>query len=313
MHTEVKGLCSICCVSYNHAAFIQSSIESMWAQEYSQIEIIALDDGSSDRSASILDDLKKKSTVPMTVIVQKNSGNVGRNFNTAFYEAKGEFVLFMSLDDCLKPNAISEKIAIMGTDKSVAFVANSKITGINDRGEIVDTVPPLALDSMVDVTIDDLLALERDQFGSFYIQGAVFRSDIVENVGAFDEEMVGDDIILRTRVFRFIQSNHEYSFRIFKDSACYYRMHDNNMHKNSYRQVKTVALYLDKYWPGVKSPDMLRNWVRHTVKNSDIKTVFRMFCISPRTAAYLLDAGIWYKLAKMPIKKIKRTLLGRRA
>lgn len=309
MSTNVKGLCSICCLSYNHAAFIESCIRAIWDQDYKNIEIIAVDDGSYDNGVEILNELAKISPVPMMVIAQKNTGNVGGNFNKALEKAKGEYILFTSLDDKLYPHALSEKIRVMEQEETIAFIANSSITGIDDHENINDTVPPLDLNDIDNPTIDDLLNLERQILGTFYIQGTVFRKDIVDAVNGFDEDMVGDDIILRTRVFRYIKNNPQYSFKIYKTPACYYRIHDNNVHKNYFRQIKIVALYLEKYWPHEKNPKTLKGWIRHTIKNSDFKTGIKVFFINSRTKQYLLSPGMWMVLLKVWLKKLRRNFI----
>lgn len=309
MRMQNKGLCSICCLGYNHAPFIRKCIEAIWAQDYKNIEIIALDDGSSDNSIEILEQLKKESPVPMKVIAQPNSGNVGENFNTTFLNSSGEFVLFMSLDDKLYPHAISEKMIDMNLDEHIAFIANSVITGIDDNDNISNVaIPPLKLNEIVSPDIDDLLRLEHELSGTFYIQGTVFRSSIVKAINGFDKDMVGDDIILRTRFFRYIKSNSKYTFKILKSPACYYRMHDNNIHKNSFRQVEIVALYLEKYWPNHRGPKILKNWIRHTIKNSDIKTGFKVFLINKITLRYAFYPSLWMVL----VKRILKTLRSRR-
>ena len=90
-----KGLCSICCLGYNHAEFLTECIVSIWDQTYRNIEIIAVDDGSSDKSVEILNQLKNRSPFKMTVISQSNTGNIGKNFNTAMKQFKGSLYLLL--------------------------------------------------------------------------------------------------------------------------------------------------------------------------------------------------------------------------
>ena len=106
----IKDLCSICCLSYNHADYIQYSIESFFNQSYKNIEIIALDDGSSDNSVDILNNLSQSSSVPFTVIAQNNTGNIGANFNTLLKKSQGEYIIFIALDDALTPDFLKEQI-----------------------------------------------------------------------------------------------------------------------------------------------------------------------------------------------------------
>ena len=63
-------LLSVCCLSYNHAQFIEKCIKSIWNQDYDNIEILALDDGSTDDSINVLNSLKEISPIPMKVFAQ---------------------------------------------------------------------------------------------------------------------------------------------------------------------------------------------------------------------------------------------------
>lgn len=303
MHTELKkGLCSICCLGYNHHAFLKECIEAIWHQEYKHVEIIVVDDGSSDDSVNLLQELAVISPVPMKVISQKNTGNIGGNFNVALKEAVGEFVLFTSLDDKLYPHAILEKLTLMNEDPNVVFSANSKITGIDEFSNVNKTIPPLALDKMENVSANDLLELEYREFGAYYIQGTVFRKDVVDEIGGFDEDMLGDDLILRTKICHYLKQHPEKTFQVIKSPACYYRMHDNNIHKNSYRQVKIVAMYLEKYWGNRKPPVLLRRWMRHYIKHSSFKDGWKVFFINDLTRRYLLHPKFWGLMIKMSIR-----------
>lgn len=49
-----EAICSVCCLGYNHAHFLEQNIRAIWEGEYKQIEIIVVDDGSTDSSVRML-------------------------------------------------------------------------------------------------------------------------------------------------------------------------------------------------------------------------------------------------------------------
>ncbi len=112
-------LLSVCCVSYNHEKFIPKCLESIWNQDYKNIEIIVIDDGSSDNSVSILENLKSKSPFPMTILTQANTGNIGKNFNRAINSAKGKFIALISCDDFFYENMASSQIDIFEKNENI--------------------------------------------------------------------------------------------------------------------------------------------------------------------------------------------------
>lgn len=293
-----SNLLSICCLGYNHANFIKDNIEAIWNSTYRSIEIIAIDDGSNDSSVEILKELQKKSPFPMTVVAQKNTGNVGHNFNVALKKASGDFVTFMSLDDVLCSEKIKECIDKLISNKNLAFVASSKVSAINSYGKNCDTVSPLKLDSMKNVTIDDLLELEYGEFGSFYIQGTFFRKSIIDAVSGFDEDMTGDDIVLRTKVFRHIKGHPEYSFEIVQEATCLYRRHGNNVSRNIKRQIQIVTEYLQRYWSNRSNPDILISWGVYAIQSLSFGESLSVFSMNAKAALLLNNKEIQQQLIK---------------
>ena len=84
---------------YNTAKYLAECFNSIFAQTQKEIEVIAIDDGSTDDSLSILEDFKKKHP-EMIVVSQKNEGP-GSARNKGIELARGEFIYFMDSDDCL--------------------------------------------------------------------------------------------------------------------------------------------------------------------------------------------------------------------
>ncbi len=290
MKREFKeGLLSFCSLGYNHANFLQSHIKSIWNNDYKDIEIIVVDDGSSDDSLLKLESLKAQSPCPMKIIAQENTANIGANFNTAFKEAMGEFVMFISLDDFLVENSLAMKLKIMSKNKKIAFVANTCINHVDDNDNFIK-LHSLPLASMNSPQAIDLFSLEYTKFHSFYIQGTIFRSDIVEAVQGFDEDMTGDDIILRTKIFMYIVKNSEYIFRLFKDASCNYRQHANNIYGNSLRQLKTVTEYLERYHKERIDPEILFTWL--SIMNLDKASYEKLFTFNSRASRLRFDPRV---------------------
>ena len=268
-------LLSVCVVSYNHEKYIKECIESIWNNDYKNIEILALDDGSKDNSANILKELQKNSPYPMTVFVQKNSGNIGANFNKLFKAAKGEYITVLACDDKLAENTLNFKIQKFLADKNLAFICHSKINGIDENSNLIYSVPLLKLDEYEKTVIDDLLKLEYSELNAYYMQGTIYLKSIVDKIGGFDEDMICDDIVFRTKMSLFVKNNPEYKFEVLHSAGVYYRRHSTNVSSNIKRQIKGVIQYLKKYWNNEKPPKTLINWIKSSIKyENDFKEVF---------------------------------------
>ncbi len=99
-------LVSIVVDNHNYARYVGAAIESALAQTYENIEIIVVDDGSTDGSRSVIAAYAGR----LTIIFQDNRGQSGA-FNTGFEASKGEIVVFLDSDDLLRPEAIAEIVA----------------------------------------------------------------------------------------------------------------------------------------------------------------------------------------------------------
>lgn len=283
---------SICCLGYCHAKYLSDAIQSISRIGYDSLEVIVVDDGSSDNSVALLHELS--STVPfdMRVVAQSNTGNIGLNFNTAYRFARGEFVSFISLDDVYHPSVMLRQLQMMLDDTSLAFVASSKTVSIDDDGYVTHKAAQLPLHGLAACDLDGLLELEYTEIGSFYIQSAIFRKDVIDAVGAFDEDMTGDDIVLRTKVFLYLKENAHLSFSILKESSFFYRLHGDNVHRNFPRQVKIITEYLDRFWSQRGNPRLLVGWVASYVSDNNFDDWIRLFSMNSRAASLLSDAPV---------------------
>lgn len=103
---------------YNTAAYLPSCLNSIIRQSYQNLEIILIDDGSTDNSALIVDQYVRKDP-RITAFHQKNSGqSSARNFGLQI--ASGEYTCFIDADDELKPSFIKDLLAAISENTPLA-------------------------------------------------------------------------------------------------------------------------------------------------------------------------------------------------
>ena len=114
-------LVSIIIPVYNTEKYIQETVESVLNQTYKNIEIIAVNDGSSDQSLQILESLKSKSSIKIIIHNQSNQGQT-KSRNNGVELAKGKFLLFLDSDDRIDPTYIEKCVTLLNQKKSIDLV-----------------------------------------------------------------------------------------------------------------------------------------------------------------------------------------------
>ncbi len=118
--TDNKPLVSVVLTSYNYEGFVWEAIKSVFQQTWRPLELIIVDDGSSDRSREVISAAVHDAPVPVKTVFQENSGQAAA-MNAGFALAGGKYVAFLDSDDVWKP----ERLARMA-----AFAANHPDGGV---------------------------------------------------------------------------------------------------------------------------------------------------------------------------------------
>lgn len=96
----MKELISVIIPAYNIEQYIERCLESVCGQTYSRLEIIVIDDGSTDGTGNIIDELAKKDSRIITI--HKENGGVSVARNTGLDIAKGDYIGFVDGDDIIE-------------------------------------------------------------------------------------------------------------------------------------------------------------------------------------------------------------------
>ncbi len=104
---------SIVIDNYNYVAFVAKAIESSLAQTHADVEVIVVDDGSTDESVEVI----KRFGDRVQLIVKPNGGQ-GSAYNAGFAQSSGEIVIFLDADDWLYPEAAERIVAAWRSDVS---------------------------------------------------------------------------------------------------------------------------------------------------------------------------------------------------
>jgi len=136
-------LVSIITPSYNCAAYIGKTIESVQAQHYQNWEMLITDDGSTDNTQEVVSEYARKDgRIKLLVLPQR--GGAGAARNNSIKEARGRYIAFCDADDSWLPEKLEKEIALM-QQKEAALVYGAYYECTKDLKRIRKVMVPEVL------------------------------------------------------------------------------------------------------------------------------------------------------------------------
>ena len=118
--TPETPLVSVLMTAYNRDSFIASSIESVLAQTLDDLELVIVDDGSSDHTLEIARSYERLDPRVRVVVNERNLGDYG-NRNRAAELARGSFLKYHDSDDLMYPHGLSVMVSMLISEPRAAF------------------------------------------------------------------------------------------------------------------------------------------------------------------------------------------------
>ena len=163
---EQTGLISVIVTVYNIREYLPKAVDSILSSTYQNLEVLLIDDGSTDGSERICDEYTKKDE-RVRVVHQKNGGAYSAR-NTGLLEAKGDYLTFVDGDDWIEPQMYETLLAaMMEQDADLAVCRYRKIY----ENRRVDLSTPMA----AVFEGQELLAKYLEEDEAWLIQTAVWN------------------------------------------------------------------------------------------------------------------------------------------
>jgi len=225
---------SIIVAAYNGEKYICETLEALLGQSENNIEILVVDDGSTDGTASIVASIKD---TRLKYFFQKNSGSQASPRNKGIKEARGDFIGFCDQDDIWYEKKIEkqtkayekcEKKARVGIVISSADLVNEKSQKIGKS--------PISFDGFMDEKESREKLLSVDFITAC---SALIPKKILDEVGFLDESLVGvDDYDLWLRI------SEKYGILGLKEPLCAWRQSKSSFSADKARQyIETEKIF----------------------------------------------------------------------
>ena len=234
---DALPLVSVIIASYNHGPYIEQSILSVLNQTYPNIELLVVDDGSSDDSVERIRRLQAEHSFDFQV--QENQG-LPRTLNSAVARSRGSLIAPFGSDDIMLPERIAIQVAHMDGKPEVGICAGN-MELIDSEGNLLPEkrqrrdVPFRRLD------FDDMF-LDRKPYPP--APTLLIRREALEKVGGFDPTIRLEDLLIELKI-----THAGYFIDALGVSMARYRKHASNSSKNLHFMIeailKTYALFSD--------------------------------------------------------------------
>jgi glycosyltransferase involved in cell wall biosynthesis len=248
----MANLVSVIIPAYNASAFILETVHSVLNQSYASVEVVIINDGSTDDTEEVLNKINDN----RVVVFHRSNHGVSASRNFGLEKAKGEYVVFFDADDLMTPDFIKSRVEFLINNPFFSFVC-SWVQKIDEAGNNVDVLMKSACNDLQ----NEILLYHA---GIITCPGGYLfnKQDLLDNKLAFDETLssaadryfllqidkkikghflLDDKIVLKYRIRNESMSN-RLSEALIKDNELFYH-YVINVLKPSYRVRK---LFLSK-------------------------------------------------------------------
>jgi len=283
--------------TYNYARFLRDAIDSVLAQTFPVLEVIVVDDGSTDDTRQVLEAYGDR----IRVIHQENAGVAAARM-TGVSAARGEYLAFLDSDDIWLPQKLEKQIARFEQDPALGLVHCGAEMFDNSSGGTLS----IDLNGMEGWVARELLLLDRGIVGGG--SALMVPKRVAEEVGGFDSRLSpSEDWDFSYRVAT------RYRVAFVPEVLIRYRLHGGGGHLNIPRMEKGMMLALEKAFanddPAIQSMRRITYGRIHRTLSAcyferrDLREFMRHMLASlrydPRNAAYF---------AAYPLRLVRRTL-----
>jgi glycosyltransferase involved in cell wall biosynthesis len=240
-------LVSVIIPCYNLSRFLGEAIESVLNQSYRNCEIIVVDDGSIDDTASVA------TQYPSVNLVRQSNRGFSAARNAGIERSSGDLLVFLDADDRLLPNAIEDGVECLEHNPHCAFVYG-RYRLIKEDGSPLSAQIRLARDG------DYLEMLRFNYIGM--LATVMYRRAVLEAVKGFDTSVAAcEDYDLYLRITRL------HSIISQGNVVAEYRQHQSNISSDPELMLRSSLMVLRRQWRFVRGNKAAREAYHQGVRN----------------------------------------------
>lgn len=217
---------------FNGAKYLSETLQSISKQTYKNLELIIIDDGSSDASFTICSQWAKLNHFPVCLL--KNDSNLGltKTCNIILRQAKGQYLQMFGQDDIMLPQKISNNVNLFEQQNENVAIIYSRVQLIDEASKLINQDYFERIGYKLNTNEDTFLELIKLNFIS--APSVIMRTSIIKDSGGYDEDLQFEDWDLWLRLSR------EYQLLFSDNIDTYYRMHKGSMMADRNKEVTII-------------------------------------------------------------------------
>jgi glycosyltransferase involved in cell wall biosynthesis len=226
---------SVVMPAYNAARYIEAAIDSVLRQTFRDLELLVVDDGSTDTTAAIAEAARARD--PRVRVILQPNGGVSKARNAAMREARGRYIALLDSDDLWDAGFLQSQIDLLESRPEIAIITgNALVLGGPRDGLPVNPSP----DPRPHPTTEGLIA---DETAVFIM--CVFRRTVYDAIGGFDESKATNE-----DYDYWIRASHA-GFRFHRNDLPLggYRWHADSLSANEVRMLRGILVVLNEHRP----------------------------------------------------------------
>ncbi len=277
---------------YNVEGYLKRCVDSILSQTYSNIEIILIDDGSTDSSGQLCDEYQKKDN--RIKVEHKQNGGLSSARNAGLDIATGDYIAFIDSDDWVEPNFIERlRTLLIETNSDM-----SACTFCRTKGDIAQR---LCFDTSVEIITNKKFdcAFKEESYAG-YACNKMFKREIFEkNELRFDEKIFhGEDSPFVVEFLQYVQK-----IAFTKEDLYYYYFREDSITKS----VRLTDKYLSILYAREKTMALLKE---RNEKCYDVCKAAYLDILSKIKFMAMIDKSKYFSIYQSTREKIKTSKKG---
>jgi len=262
----IQPLVSVVIPLYNGERFIAATLDSALAQDYPRVEILVVDDGSTDHSLRVAREYAARHGDRIRVLIHPGGANrgVSATRNLALAEARGEWIAFLDADDLWYPKKLSRQMAALAraAHASVCYTLSDVLR--EGRGQaFIPGETRIGSHPLPEDPQDVLLQIIKVQI-NYIFSSVVVHAATLRDIGGFEENLPfqSEDRLMVAR------ATAVGSLLCIPEVLCTYRAHESSY---------TASVIADRVWPAVFYDVQVRMlvWLRRRGLNAPARAIAR--------------------------------------